>query len=83
MGRTVELIMGETLEELQYKTDAAIAGFREIGFRPQRMTPTLAHRSMIPWEFGSGYVLRPRPELAPTVYQGRVSCLTHSWIKMT
>ena len=35
--------MGETPEELQYKMEAAVVGYRAMGFHPQMMTPNITH----------------------------------------
>ena len=81
VGREMKLYMGETREELQLKVRLAIKEYREMGFLPQLSTPVLSH---IARDLDPGFVLRPRPELNPTIYQEEVSeekrrVITQSW----
>ena len=70
VGREMKVYMGETREELKLKVRLAFKEFVVMGFSPRLTAPTFKHTAK---ELDPGFVLRPRPELNPTIYQGRVS----------
>ena len=72
VGRETMVYLGATMEELQLKVKMAFKEFREMGFLPQLSTPAL---SFIAGDLVPGFMLRPRPELNPTIYLKKVSCL--------
>ena len=71
VGRETMIYLGDTLEELQLKVKLALKEFREMGFLPQLSSPAM---SFIGGDSVPGFMLRPRPELNPTIYLKRVSC---------
>ena len=70
VGREVKHFEGRTLAELHVKTTAAAKEYLTMGFFPRLGDPVFTHTAR---DVDPGYVLRPRPELNPSVYQGRVS----------
>ena len=78
VGREMKIFSGATREELQLKVRLAYKEYVTMGFSPQMSAPALRHNAR---ELDPGFVLRPRPELNPTIYQGRVSFYT--WVGQT
>ena len=70
VGREMKIFSGVTREELQLKVRLAHGEYVGMGFSPRVSAPTFKHNAR---ELDPGFVLRPRPELNPTIYQGRVS----------
>ena len=70
VGREVKHFEGRTLADLRVKTTAAAKEYMTMGFFPRLGDPVFTHTAR---DVDPGYVLMPRPELNPTVYQGRVS----------
>ena len=70
VGRETRIYLGDTQEELQLKVRLAFKEFSEMGFLPQLSTPAM---SFIAGDSVPGFMLRPRPELNPTIYLKRVS----------
>ena len=70
VGRDTRVYHGDTMEELHLKVTWAWLDYVEMGFAPRLSKPT---RSCIVGDSAPGYTLRPRPELNPTIYAGKVS----------
>ena len=70
VGRDTRVYHGETMEELHLKVTWAWLDYVEMGFAPRLSRPT---RTCIVGDSVPGYTLRPRPELNPTIYAGKVS----------
>ena len=71
VGRETMIYLGDTLEELQLKVKLALKEFREMGFLPQLSSPAMSFDG---GDFVPGFMLRPRLELNPTIYLGKVGC---------
>ena len=70
VGRDSLVYHGATRAELQLKVRTAWKEFVEMGFTPHLSAPT---RTCVAGDSVPGYMLRPRPELNPTIYSRRVS----------
>ena len=71
VGRETLVYLGDTREELQLKIKLALKEFMEMGFLPQLSKPAM---SFIGGDSVPGFMLRPRPELNPTIYLNKVGC---------